>query len=100
MAEWAEITWSTSDKNFGWPGPPGPCSAAHAALLTPPSPRSTSHARAMAARVAMFLLPSPASSESSALLASRPSPPLLPQVWAQSLHIKWEVDEEEGGEGG
>jgi hypothetical protein len=57
------------------PSPPS-----YAPLLPPPSPRSTSYARAMAARVVLSMPSSPASSEPSSLLASRPSPPLRPQI--------------------
>jgi hypothetical protein len=64
-------------------------SNSHARVSSPPaSPRPTSYARALAARVALSMPPSPVSSEPSALLAPRSSPPLHPKVLAQSLHRK------------
>jgi hypothetical protein len=81
------------------PFPPSPPS--RAPLSPPPSPRSTSYACAMAARVALSMQSSPASSEPSALLASRPSPSLHPGLerspCAESDRwVRWGEEAEDG----
>ena len=81
---------AAAERPLNHPPPPlpPPSPLPRAPLSPPPSPRSTSYARAMAARGALSMPSSPTSSEPSALLAPRSSPPPHPKRWTQSLRRK------------